>query len=182
MRLDYISQSVDDLKRDFPDTDPFQIVKALGILLLFQGMGRAKSACKGFFMTQDDQTSITINSDLPKMIQKIICAHELGHAVLHSQNLGMAAFQDFALFDTASVTEHEANVFAAELLLKDEDVLELLNDDISFFSVASTLRVPPELLDFKFRVMKRKGYQFIEPPLQAGSKFLRNMEVDYHEE
>ena len=81
-----------------------------------------------------------------------------------------------------SVAEYEANAFAAELLLKDEDDLELLNDDISFFSVASTLRVPHELLDFKFRVLKRKGYQFIEPPLQAGSKFLRDIEVNYHEE
>ena len=182
MRLDFISRSVDDLKRDFPDIDPFEIVKAMGILLLFQGMGRAKSACKGFFMTQDGQPSITINSDLPKMIQKIICAHELGHAVLHSQNPGMVSFHDFALFDTASMTEYEANLFAAELLMKDEDVLELLNDDISFFSVASTLRVPPELLDFKFRVLKRKGYQFIDPPLQAGSKFLRDIEVDCHDE
>jgi Zn-dependent peptidase ImmA (M78 family) len=182
LRLDYISRSVDDLKRDYGDTDPFQIAKAMGILLLFQGMGRAKSACKGFFMTQDGQQIITINSDLPKMIRKIICAHELGHAVLHSQEPGMAAFQDFALFDTASLTEHEANVFAAELLLKDEDVLELLNDDTSFFSVASMLRVPPELLDFKFRILKRKGYQFIEPPLQSDSKFLRDIEVDCHEE
>jgi len=81
-----------------------------------------------------------------------------------------------------SIAEYEANVFAAELLLKDEDVFELLNDDISFFSIASMLRVPSELLDFKFRVLKRKGYQFIESPLQAGSKFLRDIEVDYHEE
>ena len=182
MRLDFVSRSVDDLKRDYGDTDPFQIVKAMGILLLFQGMGRAKNACKGFFMVQDGEQSITINSDLPKMIQKIICAHELGHAVLHAQTAGVEAFHDVALFDTASVAEYEANVFAAEMLLKDEDVLELLNDDTSFFSVASMMRVPQELLDFKFRILKRKGYKFIEPPLQSDSKFLRDIEVDCHEE
>lgn len=69
----------------------------------------------------------------PGMIQKIICAHELGHAVLHSQMPGIESFHDFALFDDTSSTEYEANVFAAELLLKDEDVFELLNDDLSFF-------------------------------------------------
>ena len=73
-------------------------------------------------------------------------------------------------------------LFAAELLLKDEDVFELLNDDTSFFGVASILRVPPELLDFKFRVLKHKGYQFVEPPYQSDSKFLRDIEVSYHEE
>ena len=182
MRLEFISRSVEDLKRDFADNDPFQIVKSMGIILLFEGMGKAKNACKGFFLVKYDQPSITINSDLPKITQKIICAHELGHAVLHSQEAGMEAFHDVALFDTASLAEYEANVFAAELLLGDEDVLELLNDDTSFFGVASTLRVPPELLDFKFRVMKRKGYQFTEPPLQSGSKFLQDMEADDHED
>ena len=182
MRLDYISHTAEDIKKDFPDSDPFEMAKAMGNLLLFQAMGKAKSACKGFFMMQDGQPSITINSDLPKMIQKIICAHELGHAVLHSQKIGMESFHDFALFDAASVAEYEANVFAAELLLKDEDVFELLNDDTSFFGVASILRVPPELLDFKFRVLKRKGYQFVEPPYQSDSKFLRDIEVSFHEE
>jgi Zn-dependent peptidase ImmA (M78 family) len=125
---------------------------------------------------------ITINSDLPKMIQKIICAHELRHAVLHAQTAGVEAFHDTGLFDTASVAEYEANVFAAELLLKDEDVLELLNDDTSFFSVASMLRVPQELMDFKFHILQRKGHQFIEPPFQSDSKFLRDIEVNCHEE
>ena len=182
MILEFISNSVSDLKKAYPDADPFEMVKELGFLLLFQSMGKAKSDCKGFCMTHQGQTSITINSDLPRMIQKIICAHELGHAVLHSQTPGMEEFHDFALFDTASATEYEANVFAAELLLKDADVLELLNEDMSFFGVASSLRIPPELLDFKFRVLKRKGYQFREPPMQAGSKFLRDMEVNFREE
>ncbi len=182
MRLDYISRSAEDIRKEFPNSDPFEIAKATGNLLLFQAMGKAKSACKGFFMMQDGQPSITINSDLPGMIQKIICAHELGHAVLHSQMPGIESFHDFALFDDTSSTEYEANVFAAELLLKDEDVFELLNDDLSFFGVASTLRIPPEMLDFKFRVLKRKGYQFREPPMQAGSKFLRDMEVNVRDE
>ena len=182
MILEYISGIVDELRKDYPVTDPFELAREMGFLLLFQAMGKAKSACKGFFMMQDGQPSITINSDLPKMIQKIICAHELGHAVLHSQTPGMEEFHDFALFDTTSITEYEANVFAAELLLNDTDVLELLNEDMSFFGVASSLRIPPELLDFKFRVLKRKGYQFREPPMHAGSKFLRDMEVNVHEE
>lgn len=182
MIIEFISQTIEDLRKDHPGADPFELVREMGFLLLFQSMGKAKSACKGFCMAQDGQTSITINSDLPKIIQKIICAHELGHAILHSQTPGMEQFHDFALFDDASSTEYEANVFAAELLLKDEDVFELLNEDMSFFGVASSLRIPPELLDFKFRVLKRKGYQFVEPPYQSDSKFLRDIEVSFHEE
>ena len=69
-------------------------------------------------------------------------------------------------------------MFAAELLLEDEDVLLRLNDDISFFQAAAELRVPPELLDFKFRILKRKGYQVIDPPLMATGSFLKSIDMD----
>ena len=54
---------------------------------------------------------------------------------------------------------------------------EALNQDTTFFSAASALCVPAELLDFKFRVMKWKGYKMIEPPINARSNFLKDMEV-----
>ena len=68
-------------------------------------------------------------------------------------------------------------MFAAEFLLPDDEVLEQLNDDVSFFGAASRLRVPPELLDFKFRVLKRKGYKVIDPPLMCQSNFLKGIDV-----
>jgi hypothetical protein len=61
--------------------------------------------------------------------------------------------------------------------MDDKDVLRALNRDTTFFSAAALLCVPAELLDFKFRVMKWKGYKLIEPPITASSNFLRDMEV-----
>ena len=78
------------------------------------------------------------------------------------------------LFDRALPTEYEANLFAAELLIDDDELLELLNDEnISFFGVAGELYVPADLLDFKFRVLKHKGYR-INAPYIANSNFLKN--------
>jgi len=54
-------------------------------------------------------------------------------------------------------------------------VLELLSEDLSFFGAASLLGVPAELLDFKFRVLKRKGYKVIDPPLLAQANFLKKV-------
>lgn len=68
---------------------------------------------------------------------------------------------------------YEANVSVAEFLLPDDEVLEQLNDDVFFFGAASRLRVPSERLDFKFRVLKRKGYKVIDPPLMCQSNFFR---------
>ena len=58
------------------------------------------------------------------------------------------------LFDDSSMQEKEANLFAAEFLMGDDDVLDVLNRGTTFFSAASQLSVPMELLDFKFRIMK----------------------------
>ena len=86
----------------------------------------------------------------------------------------MKGFQEFELYDAVLPAEHEANVFAAELLIKDNELLTLLNDsERSFFDVARELSVPAELLDFKFRVFKQKGYRVV-PPYIASSGFLKD--------
>jgi len=51
----------------------------------------------------------------------------------------------------------------------------MLNDDLSFFQAAAQLYVPAELLDFKFRTLKWKGYKVIDAPLMANSNFLKNV-------
>lgn len=84
-------------------------------------------------------------------------------------------FHDIGLFDESSIKEKEANLFAAEFLLDDDEVLDVLNGDSTFFSAASQLYVPAELLDFKFRVMKWKGYKLIEPPVDVHNNFLKDI-------
>lgn len=172
---DGICREVRRLMRKHRETDPFRLCRELGIMVFFVPMGKGEEDCKGFFLVQSRIPSITINSDLSEDLQRIICAHELGHAILHRKQTGVAAFHEFALFDSASRCEYEANIFAAEYLLQDEDVLEMLNDDLSFFQAAAQLYVPAELLDFKFRTLKWKGYMVIDAPLMANGNFLKNV-------
>ena len=54
-------------------------------------------------------------------------------------------------------------------------MLDLLNGDMSFFQAAAILRVPPELLDFKFRVLKRQGYA-INAPIYSRSEFMKDID------
>ena len=100
-------------------------------------------------------------------------AHEIAHSVLHTNIT--AAFHEFTLFDDTDRQEYEANLFAAELLLSDDCVLNALNEDQFFFQAAKALYVPAELLDFKFRVMKRKGYK-LESPIVSHGNFLKTIE------
>jgi Zn-dependent peptidase ImmA (M78 family) len=175
MFIEYICSEAERIKKKYDECDPYKLCQEMKITVLFEPMGRNDSSCKGFFIVQSRMPLIIINSDLPSYIQRIIVTHELGHAVLHRKAAKVSAFHDFALFDNTSQMEYEANIFAAELLIEDRDILEILDDDISFFGAASSRLVPAELLDFKFRIMKKKGYKMIDPPLMANGDFLKNI-------
>ncbi len=175
MTIEMIADAAKQLKMKYDETDPWKLASAMKIKVSLEPMGLYDGCCKGFFLIHKRIKHITINSDLPDVIQRVILAHEIGHALLHAGKSSCAAFHEIILFDATDATEYEANVFASELLLTDEDVLEALNDDMFFFQAASHLYVPAELLDFKFRILKRRGYK-VESPIVANGDFLKNLE------
>ncbi|MEA4894398.1 MAG: ImmA/IrrE family metallo-endopeptidase [Oscillospiraceae bacterium] len=175
MKNDHVLREVERIKTEYGVIQPEKLAEELRVIVKYEPMGSYDGCCKGFFVCISRVKHITVNSDIPREIQRVILMHELAHAVLHCKNGSTAAFHDFTVFDSASVREYEANIFTADYLMKDEEVLGLLNDDISFFGAASSLGVPPELLDFKFRLMKRRGYEMIEPPLMAKGDFLKKV-------
>ena len=73
----------------------------------------------------------------------------------------MRGFQELEVLEKRDTDplELEANLFAAELLIRDEQVTDLLNE-YTFFETASILNVPAALLDFKFAILQKcKGYK-----------------------
>ena len=170
-----IYRRVQELRRRYGRTDPVRLCEAMGILLLYAPMGTGRDACKGFYLTQSRKRAVTVNSDLPEPLQRVILAHELGHAMLHRREAGVHGFRELRLFDETDRLEYEANLFAAELLLEDGEVLSLMEGEMSFFGTAAALEVPPELLDYKFRALLRRGCQIGSPPLGARSDFLRRI-------
>lgn len=174
MTIEAIADAALNLVKRCAETDPERLADSLGIHVSYEPMGLYDGCCKGFFLVYHRIRHITVNSDLPPELQRVVLAHELGHAVLHA-DLGQAAFHDVTLFDSADETEYEANIFASELLLPDDKVLAALNDDMFFFQAARALYVPSEMLDFKFRIMKRRGYQ-VQSPIETNSDFLKHLE------
>ena len=176
MTYTHIVEAVRRLQHAYEENDPLTLCRYMGIQILYSDLGTGADAIKGFFLERFRIPMIVLNANLPLPLRRIIAAHELGHAVLHREQ-AVHTFSEVQLFDESSQYEKEANLFAAELLLDDAEVLESLNADSTFFSVASQLNVPVELLDFKFRVMKWKGYKLVEPPLTAQSTFLKDLDV-----
>ena len=172
--INCICKKVKSIIDKYDETDPFKLCDEMGIIVLSAPMGMGESACKGFFLSQSRIGSITVNSDLSPDFRRVICAHELGHAVLHKNAAG-SGFHDFSLLDSGGRLEYEANVFAAELLMSDEEVLSVIDEEKSVFSAAARLYVPAQMLDFKLRIMKSKGCSGFKVPLNSQSNFLKNI-------
>ena len=152
---DYIADVADDLIRKYNTRNPYEICEALGIKIRLKDLGHE---IKAYYFYQSRIRNIVINRHVSEMLQRILVAHELGHDRLHQEIAMHRGFKEIEVFNMAVQTEFQANLFAAEILIDDSELLEMLNDeDKSFFGVACELYVPAPLLDFKFRALKHKG-------------------------
>lgn len=176
-----IIESVEEIKRRYDETDPFRLCAAMGILILYQPFGKEENSIKGFFLECCRIRTITLNADLRGTDdERVILAHEMGHAVLHSEK-GLHAYRDSSPLDDTRKLESEANLFAAELLLDDDDVLDALSD-YGYYGAASSLRVPYQLLGFKLSAMRQKGLNVPAPPELPQGNFLKDTAVGYRDD
>lgn len=140
--IDFIRNKVNGVIKNFDTRDPFDICKYMNIRIYYKDLG---NTLKAYYFYQSRIKNIVINSRSYSDIRKVLCAHELGHAVQHGKIATMKGFHEMRLFDTTVPAEYEANLFAADLIISDEEIMELLCDrDKSFFSMAKELYVPAE--------------------------------------
>ena len=122
MSVDMINREVQKTKKKYKETDPFRLCRAMEIHVLYVSTENRNKCCKDFYLSQSRKRSVTVNSDMSPVLQRMIAALELRHAVLHTKSSGIKVFH---VFNTVSRMEYEANIFAAGLLTNDADVLEL---------------------------------------------------------
>jgi len=171
LHIQHIRNKAQTLRERYHTDDPREICREMGIRIMEHAMGTDPDSCKGFFVIRNRCRVIVLNSDLPGAVRRIVLAHEIGHALLHG-DMAISAFHDFSVFNSANTMEYEANVFAAEFLLSDAEVLDALREQPDFFALSSLLNVPPELLAFKFRILQKAGHP-LRIPIDASGDFLR---------
>ena len=66
-------------------------------------------------------------------------------------------------YDITNQRELEANQFAANLLIDEEELLELLREGNDVVRIASMLNVNVNMLMVKFLTMNKSGYEFNVP-------------------
>ena len=112
------------LIRKYGTRSPFLLAEEEGIeIMMRDDFGRQKGA----FSLMLNVPFIFINSSLSDEMKRIVCAHELGHAMLHRQlcrKMKNQTIQEYEIFDIRSEAEYEANIFAAELLIDEKELAE----------------------------------------------------------
>ncbi|WP_042470666.1 ImmA/IrrE family metallo-endopeptidase [Bacillus ndiopicus] len=141
--MSQIKDLVNHLIKKHRTFNPFELAERMGIIIVYEPLG----STLGYFSRHFRVPIIHINQDANKEIQTFICAHELGHAVQHS-NVNTTFLKKHTLLSTDRL-EIEANTFAIELLLPDEFFYEKNNTNFTIHEAIENYGVPTELLNLK---------------------------------
>lgn len=131
-----IKDYVINIAKKHETTNPFKIARQKDIIVLFENLGNTL----GFYSTYKRFKFIHINNEIDEITQRFVCAHELGHAVLHPKsNTPFLRNQTFFSVDRLEV---EANTFAVELLLTDESIDTYKDTNLSIQEIAEIHGIP----------------------------------------
>jgi len=136
-----IKRIVERIMKEHKTNNPFTIADNLGIIILYHNMKNVL----GFFNKYKRIKVIHLNNNVPEKLQTFVCAHELGHAILHP-NVNTPFLKSNTLY-SADKIERQANTFGVELILTDKILQEYR--DCSLYNIGKSLGIPDKLVDLK---------------------------------
>ena len=152
---DNIIRRADALVRSTGTRDPERIAEALGIIVMDVNFEKQKGLYKVILRNR----FIFIKSDLSEVMRRIVLLHEIGHDQLHRHLADV--FQEFQIFDMSrNVMEYEANLFAAQIALPDEEILEYIRSGYDAAQIAMATASDINLVALKVSELSRRGYAF----------------------
>lgn len=146
--MNYIKSTVDHLTARFGTEDPFELCDALGIRLSIEPL---PPAIHGFYSNVLHMDFIYINHRLPRTRQRLVCAHELGHAVLHPGVNSLFLSRRTQI--NSEKLERQADLFAAHLLIPDDVFARGREESLTMEQLAAELKVPVSYLELKFAAL-----------------------------
>lgn len=115
-----IKKRVNQLVRKFRTRNPLEIAERMGCIIVRYPL----EGVRGFYHYFQRNHIIYVDDRLPDHMILFVIAHELGHVFLHKKS--NAIFMDTRTHFIKNKYENEANLFAMDLLISDEDIEEHL--------------------------------------------------------
>ena len=123
-----IALKANELARKYGTRNPFEIIKSLNVIVVFYPL----EGVNGFYQYFQRNNIIYIDERLSEAEKMFVCAHELGHMLLHKKS--NAIFMDSRTQLNTSKYELEADRFAMNLLVANEVFERHLDFTTSQFS------------------------------------------------
>lgn len=137
----YIKNTVDKLIENFETNDPFELADYMGIIIIKESLG----SINGYYNKFVRQKFIHLNSELDERLQLFVCAHELGHAVMH-QDANTPFLKD-KTFYSVNKLERQANLFAATLLIDGDIFNRYAGESLDYIAMVN--KIPLQLLKLR---------------------------------
>jgi Zn-dependent peptidase ImmA (M78 family) len=128
MEMKRIAES---LVRKYKTRNPIKIAEALGYIVVYAPL----KGIRGFYQHLKRCTIIYISDDLPLWDAAFVCAHEIGHVLLHRGC--NRVFMDTHTYFKVNKYEIEADQFALHLMYSDEDVAVFFDMSAEAFAHAA---------------------------------------------
>lgn len=164
-----IVQKANHIVRLCGTRDPHRIADELGIEIMYCPFKSQRGAYKVIMRNR----FMFVKEDLSPMMENIVLLHELGHDSLHrDEATKVGGFQEFNIFDIRdSRMEYEANIFATQIALPDDDFLELAEQGYDVQQIARTMHSDVNLVALKADTLISQGYRL--RPQEHRNDFLK---------
>jgi len=162
-----IAAIADAVVKEYSSRDPYEIAEKEGVRVCSYDLG----SLNGMYVVISNVEFIALSSALSGGEERLVCAHELGHHYLHRELAQTSALADSSLYSGGGRLEYEANAFAAELLITDREMLEVIKDCPDLEKAATELGQLPELVAVKCEILRERGLNL--RPLEIESGFLK---------
>ena len=169
---DMIFDQAQRCRKRFRTSDPYELLDAMGVVLV-RSAKYPRDGLRGYCTVMNRTRYVIINANQPEEEQRVVAAHEAGHLILHRTQLKAGAMSDFDVYNVRSRLERQANFFAADFLIGDDDVMNVMQSrDTAFFDAARQLLIPAPFFAFKLYSMVQRGYN-MSVPVDLNSTFLK---------
>lgn len=138
-----VRNTVASLVKKHRTRNPFEIIKGLNVIVLFVPLVDVR----GFYQYFQRNNIIYINEDLTESEKLFVCAHELGHMLMHKKT--NCIYMDTHTNFNTNKYELEANKFAMELLLPDAELQQY--SDLTIDQLSRLLGYSRKLIELRLK-------------------------------
>lgn len=128
--------------------NPFDIADYLNIQIQIGNLG---TPC-GCYMFLKNHRCIFLNENLSENEMNLVMSHELGHAIMH-RKLNCYFIRNKTLLLDSKI-EKEANIFAADLLIPDIEIID--NKELTTRQLSRLLGYQEEIIQLKLAEFKNE--------------------------